>query len=84
MTKSPRRTGPLPTRRSLLGRALAEKARRRSAASDPCFANPVDGEEDIASAGDDLVMVEEIDPYDVAPEGRADLRQESPAFWSAP
>ena len=79
MTKSPRRTGP-PSRRSLLARALAEKARRRSAASDPFFPNPVDDEEDIASAGDGLVMVEEIDPYDVAPEGRSDLRQESPAF----
>lgn len=80
MTKSPRRTGPPPTRRSLLGRALAEKARRRSAASDPFFPNPVDDDEDIASAGDGLAMVEEIDPYDVAPEGRGDLRQESPAF----
>lgn len=79
MTKSPRRNS-TSTRRSLLGRALAEKARRRSAASDPFFPNPVDDEEDITSAGDGLAMVEEIDPYDVAPEGRGDLRRENPAF----
>lgn len=80
MTKIPRRTGPPPTRPSLLSRALAEKARRRSAASDPFFSDPVDDEEDIASANDGLVMEEEIDPYDVAPQGRNDLRQENPTF----